>query len=337
MDQEFSSESDIAPSDDKSWKPSSNSDETETISDSEEEADENNNNTKQNTTGLVISNTYSYVDLTEEDTMKTNSHYDDTKDLLKILNNETIEKPTNFKPDSELNPIEIEARSIINLCKRSDAKAKHCRIQTSLASNRLKGQITEIRNPLYHPSLKTYSKDLLQKNETSKKISMQEPEQDQIENQATDQLKVPNPLFRTSLMKEDSSKDLLEKIEATKMTSIQEPEQDQIGNPLKVPNPLYQPSLPKEDLSKDLLQKKETTKIISIQEPEQGNYGKEKDEPCKETPSLVENPEFAPTKLVENPEFRSSPSKKRRKIVKKAKRDFGPNQPQRQNGKPYVN
>ena len=76
-----------------------------------------------------------------------------------------------------LDPIEIEARSIINLCKRSDAKAKHCRIQTSFASNRLKGQITEIRNPLYHPSLKTYSKDLLQKNETSKKISMQEPEQ----------------------------------------------------------------------------------------------------------------------------------------------------------------
>ena len=47
---------------------------------------------------------------------------------------------------------------------------------------------------------------------------------DQIENQATDQLIVPNPLFRTSLMKEDSSKDLLEKNEATKMTSIQEPE-----------------------------------------------------------------------------------------------------------------
>ena len=37
--------------------------------------------------------------------MKTNSHYDDTKDLLKILNNETIEKPTNFKPDSELSMI----------------------------------------------------------------------------------------------------------------------------------------------------------------------------------------------------------------------------------------
>ena len=65
--------------------------------------------------------------------------------------------------------MEIQARSIINLCKKSDAKAKHCRIQTSLATNRLQGQI---RNPL-----KTYSKDLLQKNETSKKISMQEPEQ----------------------------------------------------------------------------------------------------------------------------------------------------------------
>ena len=73
-----------------------------------------------------------------------------------------------------LDPIEIQARSIINLCKKSDAKAKHCRIQTSLASNRLQGQI---RNPLYLPSLKTYSKDLLQKNETSKKISIQEPEQ----------------------------------------------------------------------------------------------------------------------------------------------------------------
>ena len=53
-----------------------------------------------------------------------------------------------------LDPIEIQARSIINLCKKSDAKAKHCRIQTSLASNRLKDQI-----------------------DTSKKISMQEPEQ----------------------------------------------------------------------------------------------------------------------------------------------------------------
>ena len=80
-------------------------DETETISDSEEEADENNNHTKQNSTGLVISNTYSYIDLTEEDTKKTNSNYDDTKDLLKILNNETIEKSTNFKPDSELSMI----------------------------------------------------------------------------------------------------------------------------------------------------------------------------------------------------------------------------------------
>lgn len=140
--------------------------------------------------------------------MKTNSPYDDNKDLLKLLKNETIEESTNFKPDSELNPIEIQARSIINLCKKSDAKAKHCRIQTSLASNRLKDQI---KNPLYHSSLKTYSKDLLQKNETSKKISMHKPEQDQIENQAKEQLKVPNPLFRTSLMKEDSSKDLLEK------------------------------------------------------------------------------------------------------------------------------
>ena len=71
-------------------------------------------------------------------------------------------------------PIEIQARSIVNLCKKSDAKAKHCRIQTSLASSRLKNQI---KNPLNHPSLKTYSKDLLPKNETSKKISMQEPEQ----------------------------------------------------------------------------------------------------------------------------------------------------------------
>ena len=68
-----------------------------------------------------------------------------------------------------------------------------------------------------------------------------------------------------------------------------------------------------------------------------GIYGKETDEPCKEIPTLVENPEFAPTTLVENPEFRSSPPKKRRKILKKARRDFGPNQPQRQNGKPYVN
>ena len=134
--------------------------------------------------------------------MKTNSPYDDTKDLLKLLNNETVEKPTNFKPNSELStydlngfplfqqifityifffydldPIEIQARSIVNLCKKSDAKAKHCRIQTSLASNRLKGQITEKSNPLHHLSLKTYSKDLLQKNETSKKISMPEPEQ----------------------------------------------------------------------------------------------------------------------------------------------------------------
>ena len=38
-----------------------------------------------------------------------------------------------------------------------------------------------------------------QKNETSKKISMQEPEQNQVENQDKDQLKVLNPLFRTSL------------------------------------------------------------------------------------------------------------------------------------------
>ena len=48
---------------------------------------------------------------------------------------------------------------------------------------------------------------------------------DQIENQATDQLKVPNPLFCTSLMKENYFKDLLEKKEATKMTFIKEPEQ----------------------------------------------------------------------------------------------------------------
>ena len=48
---------------------------------------------------------------------------------------------------------------------------------------------------------------------------------DQIENQDKDQLKVPNPLFRTSLMKEDSTKDLLEKNVATKITSIQKPEQ----------------------------------------------------------------------------------------------------------------
>ena len=38
-----------------------------------------------------------------------------------------------------------------------------------------------------------------QKNETSKKISMQEPEQNQVENQDKDQLKVLNPLFHTSL------------------------------------------------------------------------------------------------------------------------------------------
>ena len=38
-----------------------------------------------------------------------------------------------------------------------------------------------------------------QKNETSKMISMQEPEQNQVENQDKDQLKVLNPLFRTSL------------------------------------------------------------------------------------------------------------------------------------------
>ena len=95
------------------------------------------------------------------------------------------------------------------------------------------------------------SKDLLEKKEATKMTSIKEPEQgtnykkihfyvqikyfptyifgftylDRIENQATDQLKVPNPLFSTSLMKEDSSKDLLEKNEATKITSIQELEQ----------------------------------------------------------------------------------------------------------------
>ena len=125
---------------------------------------------------------------------------------------------------------------------------------------------------------------------------------DQIENQATDQLKVPNPLFCTSLMKEDSSKDLLEKKEATKMTSIKEPEQgtnykkihfyvqikyfptyifgftylDRIENQatdqLKVPNPLFSTSLMKEDSSKDLLEKKVAIKMTSIQEPEQGTY-----------------------------------------------------------------
>ena len=42
-------------------------DETETISDSEEEVDENNNKMQANSTILVISNTYSYVDLTEDD------------------------------------------------------------------------------------------------------------------------------------------------------------------------------------------------------------------------------------------------------------------------------
>ena len=57
MDEEFSSESDIAPEDDKSWKPASSSDETETISESEEEVDENNNKTKRNSTGLVLMNT----------------------------------------------------------------------------------------------------------------------------------------------------------------------------------------------------------------------------------------------------------------------------------------
>ena len=117
------------------------------------------------------------------------------------------------------------------------------------------------------------------------------------------------------------------------MTSIQEQEQDQIGNQLRVPNQLYQPLLPKEDLFKDLLQKKEITRIISIQNQEQGNH--DKNEPCKEIPNLVENPVIAPTKLVDDPEFRSSPPKKSRKILKKAKRDFGPNQPLRQNGKPY--
>ena len=45
--------------------------------------------------------------LQEEETMKTNSHYDDTKDLLKLLNNETIEKSTNFKPDSELSKYDL--------------------------------------------------------------------------------------------------------------------------------------------------------------------------------------------------------------------------------------
>ena len=73
-----------------------------------------------NSTGLVISNTYSYVDLTEgdpgvvpqkEETMKTNSPYDDTKDLLKLLNNETIEKSTNFKPDSELSTYDLNGFS----------------------------------------------------------------------------------------------------------------------------------------------------------------------------------------------------------------------------------
>ena len=78
---------------------------------------------------------------------------------------------------------------------------------------------------------------------------------------------------------------------------------------------------------KDLLQKKETTKIISIQNQEQGN-NHDKNEPCKEIPNLVENPVF-------DAEFRSSQPKKSRKILKKAKRDFGPNQPLRQNGKPY--
>ena len=92
-------------------------DETQTISDSEEEVDENNNKLQANSTGLVISNTYSYVDLTEEDpgvdeeTMKTNSPYDDTKDLLKLLNNETIEKSTNFKPDSELSTYDLNGFS----------------------------------------------------------------------------------------------------------------------------------------------------------------------------------------------------------------------------------
>ena len=88
-------------------------DETETISDSEEEVDENNNKMQANSTGLLISNTYSYVDLTEEDPgvdeekMKTNSPYDDTKDLLKLLNNENVEKSTNFKPDSELSTYDL--------------------------------------------------------------------------------------------------------------------------------------------------------------------------------------------------------------------------------------
>ena len=47
---------------------------------------------------------------------------------------------------------------------------------------------------LFYSKVREYSG---QKNETSKKISMQEPEQNQVENQDKDQLKVPNPLFRT--------------------------------------------------------------------------------------------------------------------------------------------
>ena len=48
---------------------------------------------------------------------------------------------------------------------------------------------------------------------------------DRTGNQATIQLKVPNPLYHPSFPKENSSKDLLEESEATKMTSIQELEQ----------------------------------------------------------------------------------------------------------------
>ena len=60
-------------------------------------------------------------------------------------------------------------------------------------------------------------------------------------------------------------------------------------------------------------------------------------DPVKKLRTWLKNSEFAPTKLVECPDC-LSPPQNRRKIMKTAKRDFGPktNQPKRQNGKAYV-
>ena len=130
--------------------------------------------------------------------MKTNSNInDDTRDLNG--NNKTVVKSANFEPKSELSPIDIQASAIINLCKRSVAKAN------------------KIRNPLLIKE--DSSKDLLERN--TKMTSIQKLKQDQIKKQTTDQSIVPTPLFRPSLPKEDLFKDLLEKNE----TSIQELEQ----------------------------------------------------------------------------------------------------------------